>query len=48
MEVRSCTVFWTLKEGAEAIRQTLARIDEVARERETAYARWVELDERGT
>ena len=36
------------KEGADAIKATLARIDEVAREREAAYARWVELEERRT
>ncbi|HEX6323937.1 MAG TPA: ATP-binding cassette domain-containing protein, partial [Vicinamibacterales bacterium] len=34
------------KEGAEAIRATLARTEDVTREREQAYARWVELDER--
>jgi ATP-binding cassette subfamily F protein uup len=34
------------KEGAEAIRQALARAEEVSRERQQAYARWAELDER--
>jgi ATP-binding cassette subfamily F protein uup len=34
------------KEGAETIRQTLGRVEEVARERQQAYARWAELDER--
>ena len=33
-------------EGAEAIRAVLTRTDEVAREREAAYARWLELSER--
>ncbi|MEX2270652.1 MAG: ATP-binding cassette domain-containing protein [Vicinamibacterales bacterium] len=34
------------KEGADSIRQALARADEVSGERQQAYARWVELDER--
>jgi ABC transport system ATP-binding/permease protein len=34
------------KEGADAIKAALARAGEVSREREQAYARWVELDER--
>jgi ATP-binding cassette subfamily F protein uup len=34
------------KDGAEAIRQTLARIEAIGPERERALARWVELDER--
>jgi ATP-binding cassette subfamily F protein uup len=34
------------REGAEIIRQTLARAEEVSRERQQAYARWVQLDER--
>jgi len=34
------------REGAEAIRMTLARLEEVARERERTYARWVDLDAR--
>ena len=34
------------KEGAEAIKVVLARTEEAAREREQAYARWLELSER--
>jgi len=34
------------KKGAEAIKAALARAEDVTREREQAYARWVELDER--
>jgi len=33
-------------EGAEAIRRVLARTEEAGREREAAYARWLELSER--
>ncbi|MDQ3168937.1 MAG: ATP-binding cassette domain-containing protein [Acidobacteriota bacterium] len=34
------------KDGADAIKQTLARIEALGPERERALARWVELDER--
>jgi ABC transport system ATP-binding/permease protein len=34
------------KEGAAHIKGVLARIDAIAKELETALARWIELDER--
>ena len=34
------------KEGADAIKEVLARTEQAAREREQAYARWLELSER--